>query len=284
MKHIFRRIAEGVGGGSPVPVGWQVLSDVSLIIIVGTTGVGKSTTTLALADSGLFFTLLPNRRILTDQLIIAPMQDADGHSGKVLNRIERFEYARRYREQFAGGMAEVLTQLSVDPGKLESLLVFDGLRGENEVRHAATNLPNARFVFLGAPEWVRFQRLLNRQDVFDQITQATSRSNELEVISEDPITFASLGVPEACTFLTSSEEKIIIEFIERGVFSKSEVSDKLKILVKERLNYDPVTTKNALCDFAPERSLIIDTTQFTPQEIAKKIIMHFHLTELNNEV
>ena len=80
-----------------------------LLILVGLTGTGKTTTVNALRGVGLNFSLLPNRREITDEFIIGYLQKLDGEPvAPVTDRTERFVYTRRFREMFAGGMAEAL--------------------------------------------------------------------------------------------------------------------------------------------------------------------------------
>ena len=78
VSRSFERLGYGVGVGHPAPSGWQHIADCRLVIIVGVTGVGKSTMLSQLDRTGRRFTLLPDRRSLTDRLIIAEMQLADG--------------------------------------------------------------------------------------------------------------------------------------------------------------------------------------------------------------
>lgn len=268
-QKIFQELEQGIGFGLPLSHEWQSISHLPLLILVGTTGVGKSTTTAALVSQGIPFTLLPNRRTLTDKIIIADQLKGKQKSIKSLNRIERFNYTRLYREQFPGGMAYVLSQLQIKREKTESLLVFDGLRGENEVRYAASNLTNAKFVILETSEWVRLQRLLHRQDVFDQITKFELESTK--IMAQQLTSFADLGVPEAGKLISSTEEQQLLKLIDQGVFSATEVRDKLRILVEERHNYDPLATRITLQEIAPERTLVIDTTKTTPMEIAQQL-------------
>ena len=275
-EQTFEQLARGIGVGWPVPEGWQPIATFPLLIIVGQTGVGKSTTTAALAAQGLTFTLLPNRRTLTDKIIISRMLKVEQQSIKYLNRIERFNYARRYREQFPGGMAHILTQLQVKSAQVKSLLVFDGLRGENEVRYAANALAKATFVVLNATEWVRFQRLLNRRESFDNITKLEAKDEV--IVAEGLRSLDALGVPEAAQFFTQAQEQQLLRLIERGLFTAVDVCDKLKILVEERRNYNPVATLSALQEIARERTLVIDTTKLTPKEIAQKIIASLKLS------
>ncbi len=59
----------------------------------------------------------------------------------VLDRVERFRLTARYRERHPGGMAHALSRLRVDPAALGGHLIFDGLRGVDEIGWAIAHLP-----------------------------------------------------------------------------------------------------------------------------------------------
>ena len=92
-------LAPGVRFGVGLRTGWRPLADWPVLIVVGLAGTGKSTALAALAHTGLPITMLPNRRTLTDRLIIAPLQTADGTPVQRLGRMERYPYVRRYLER-----------------------------------------------------------------------------------------------------------------------------------------------------------------------------------------
>jgi hypothetical protein len=170
--HSFTPLAPALAMGTAPSARWQPLSKQPLLILVGVTGVGKSTIEAALLARRPALQPLPNRRRLTDWLIIGALQQADGATiSPVVDRAERFDYTRRYRALYPGGMAHALSTLLVDTTQATQLLLFDGLRGENEIKFAAKLLPQAHFVMLDAPDLVRVQRLLRRQDAFDRLTQ-----------------------------------------------------------------------------------------------------------------
>ncbi|WP_158680520.1 hypothetical protein [Nostoc sp. 'Lobaria pulmonaria (5183) cyanobiont'] len=52
-------------------------------------------------------------------------------------RIKRLTYTRLYPEYFPGGRGHILALLHINPQQVNSMLAFDSLRGENEVRYAA---------------------------------------------------------------------------------------------------------------------------------------------------
>ncbi len=260
----FAPIAPGLGRGHPLPLGWHAVADLPVTILVGLTGVGKSTTLAALAEQGINFSLLPNRRDLTDQLIIAALQVMDGDPVQpVTDRTARFAYTRRYRAQFPGGMAHALAQLSVAPAHWPGLLIFDGLRGADEVTQAAAILPSARFVVLHAPDLVRVQRLLGRNDAFDRVKTASHEFGQGAIRS-----FADLGLPAASHLFTTEEETALLALVHRGEVSPADLAAKLKIVVEERRNYDPDAALAALTALAPARTLAVDTTLHSPAQAA----------------
>ncbi|MCL5964379.1 MAG: ATPase, partial [Deinococcus sp.] len=87
-------------GGSAVR-----LPDVPLLVLVGLTGVGKSSLLEALA-----FPTLPDRRELVDRYVL-PLFGAV----PPLDRKARFEITRRFRETHPGGVAEILAKALVEP-------------------------------------------------------------------------------------------------------------------------------------------------------------------------
>jgi hypothetical protein len=259
-------LAPGLAAGDVAPAGWRPLSDVRLLILVGVTGVGKSTLLGELAAQGLAFTLLPDRRVLTDALIITQMHVEDGlPPAPVTDRKLRFDYTRRYRERFPGGMAAALTRLWLDASAPDSLYVFDGLRGANEVEFAAHALPRACFLMLDAPDAVRVGRLLGRGDAFDQVQNDAPTPD----LAAD---FAGLGVPGAATLFSPAEEAAMLSWVARGEVTAADLAAKLKIVVEERRNYDPAATQATLADHAGDRTLIVDTVTHSPRAAAQRLL------------
>jgi hypothetical protein len=235
------------------------------VILVGVTGVGKSTLLKELAQHGPPYLLLPDRRDLTDQLIISTMQAATGKPiAPISDRAQRFAYTRRYRESYAGGMAHALAQLWISAAAPANLLVFDGLRGANEVEYAATALPQARFVMLDAPDLVRLQRLLGRGDAFDQI-EVKPR------VLGNATSFATIGLPEASALFNAAEEATILGWLHNGLVTADELRVKLQIVIEERRNYDPVATLAALHTYAPHATFYVDTLSQAPSAVAAQV-------------
>lgn len=267
----FTEVATGLAFGVAPSSYWQPLATRPLLIMVGVTGVGKSTTLTALTATPLAFALLPDRRELTDRLIITYLQQQDGLAVQpVHDRKARFAYTRRYREQFPGGMSHALAQLQVDDTQLPGWLVFDGLRGAEEVAHACALLPQARFVVLDAPDRVRVERLLGRNDAFDRVggsapTMANGSGHSL----------AAIGVPEGDDLFTPDEVTHLLALaappVGSGAIDPADLRAKVQIVVEERRNYDPHAAIAVLQQRAPTRTLRIDTTNVAAPVAAQQI-------------
>jgi hypothetical protein len=237
------------------------------VIIVGLTGVGKSTTLAALAQKQLGCTLLPNRRDLTDRLIIPAVQAAEGEPIEpVHDRSRRFAYTRRYRARNPGGMSHAVGQLQIDPHQTGPFLLFDGLRGVDEVGHAVTTFPLAHFVVLHAPDGVRVHRLLNRKDSFDQLATPEKPENLAHSAG-----LSLPGLPEIQTLFTPAEQASLLALVERGEVTSDELQAKLRIVVEERRNYDPYAAIDLLQRQAGERNLVIDTSTWGPQQVVTQL-------------
>ena len=175
MSTEFELLADGLGVGRP-PAGWVAIVDMPVLILVGVTGVGKSTAVDALRARWGEISLLPNRRKIADLLVIPTVQGWDGDPPTtVTDRRRRFDYTGRYRQRHSGGLAHAFSRLVLQrrpavPGR-GAVTIFDGLRGADEVSFAAQSLPLARFAVLNAPDVVRVERLLQRQDAFDQVSE-----------------------------------------------------------------------------------------------------------------
>ena len=238
------------------------LRDLPLIILVGLTGVGKSTVTDRLREQ-VHFTLLPNRRQVTDEVIIAVLQKEAGQAVQtVTDRLQRLEYTARYRSKYPGGMAHALSRLAVDINKLPPPIFFDGLRGVDEVHYAVRYFPQARFIVLDAPDTVRLNRLLNRGDDFDQV--------KLDPVAGQNTLPALQTIPHIQTVFSEADLQKISQTTAH--LPVDEVVKKTAIIVKERQNYDSQTTRDYLTHHLPSgRVLLIDTAQTTPDRTAEQI-------------
>lgn len=248
------------------PSHFKALTELDLIVMVGLTGVGKTTVLTLLKKTDLVFTLLPNRREITNEIIIASLQKEAGETPYlVTDRVKRFEYTARYRAKHPGGMAHALSQLAIDPRKADSLLIFDGLRGLNEVQHAVKYFPQARFVVLDAPDMVRLRRLLKRGDAFDTTTIRTS------LVSHNLIA-ALLNIPDIEAIFDEEELRQIARMARAAQISPDTVVETATIIVAERRNYDSRAARVHLSHtLSPTQVLVIDTATQPPEAIARQI-------------
>ncbi|MCG8569920.1 MAG: AAA family ATPase [Spirochaetes bacterium] len=213
-----------------------------LIILSGLTGVGKTTLIdhiLSLSDQ---FHLLPNRRDLTDQIIIPIVSG----NQTISDRKKRFEITRQFREAHPGGMGEILNQLQVDKQLDNKIFIFDNLRGINEIEYCHQHFPNSYYIFLNATNETRLSRLLFRQDQFDHI-----QTSSVELLPEYFQKYFSL---DFLSNLIASQEYDLTEIIKKG-----------EIIISEEKNYQvqPVMdyiAKNQI------NSLTIETDHLTLEE------------------
>lgn len=210
------------------------LAEMPLLILVGLTGVGKT----SLLEH-LHYPTLPDRRELVDRYVF-PLY---GYANRVLDRSERFAITRRFRQEHPGGVAEILLGSRALP---TWPLLFDGLRGEEEVRFALTHLPQSHFIVLEARDLTRLSRLLTRGDAFDRV-----RVDESDLAALRELAQGVLGEGEL-------EEALGWEV------PIPELTAKLKIVAEERKNYNPEATRKALQ--GSPRALFLDTETLSLEE------------------
>lgn len=265
----FNNLAPFVGIGKHPPPDWVPAKHQPLLIVVGVTGTGKTTTLNTLTVMTKRIAQLPGRRALTDQLLIPIVQRHRGLPEQpVSDRLERFEMTRMYRQMHAGGMAHALTQLWF--AQSQDIYLFDGLRGEAECRFAAQQLPEARFIVIDAPAAIRVQRLLNRGDSFDQVTLAKQSSE---------VTPASLGLTPSVDLFTEAEKSTLVDMVKSGQVASADMQAKVAIVVKEAQNYNPQAAIRALQAYALERTIVVNTIENSPTQAAQQIIDFLGLDE-----
>lgn len=258
MTESSKAILSGLWLSTEAPAGAERLLNLPLIILVGVTGVGKSTALSAL--NAQQWRILPDRREVTDAVMIAPL------AGRaVTDRQERFALTAQYRRAHLGGMAQALGELCTVPaaeGLSAEGLVFDGLRGLDEVRYAAQNAPSWRFIHLHAPDVVRVQRLLGRGDAFDQVAATADFNHNL--------TAELTALSGAAQVFTPAELSQLAALSAEG-HQASDIVAKTKIVLSERQNYDPAAARDFLLSLPPERLLDLDTNMLLPAEVARRV-------------
>lgn len=225
--------------GEPSPPDAVALSEAPLLVLVGLTGVGKSSLLQALA-----YPSLPDRREVVDRYVLPLF----GYAGDSLDRSERFALTRRFREEHRGGVAEALARARIVP---TWPLLFDGLRGEDEVRYALEHLPNTYFIVLEARDLTRLSRLLRRGDSFDRVKLDSSDLSALRELAK-----GVLSEPE------------LEQALSWGV-PLEDLSAKLKIVAEERKNYDPAGAKRVLA--GSPRALLLDTEALSLEQEVQQI-------------
>jgi len=221
------------------PAQARPLPELPLLVLVGLTGVGKSSLLEALA-----YPTLPDRREVVDRYVLPLL----GATVQALDRAERFALTRRFRQTHPGGVAEALSQARTLPAWP---LLFDGLRGEAEVAYALEHLPLAHFVVLEARDLTRLARLLGRGDRFDRV--------RLDSAEEDEIRATAQGV------LSEGE----LEQALAWGFPAQELLAKLKIVAEERKGYSPEGPRRLLAGHP--RALFLDTEALSVAEEARRI-------------
>lgn len=253
----FIKLSDTVVAGNPAgnPTGspnnklYPSLDQYSLCILVGVTGVGKTTLKKKLLETYQFYSL-PGRRTLTDKIIL-PLMQQEGEKGPVHDRCKRFSYTKAFRTAHPGGMGVVLSQIRINPQGHSIPFLFDGLRGVDEVSYAAKALPSAFFIVLTAPDHLRVKRLLSRRDDFDR-THGNHRTL-------DPTLFN--------TICTLQQREQLIEYVKKNGIQLENLYEKVKIVVKEKQNYDQDAAKKILISKIPDRTLVMDTSKYSPQEM-----------------
>ncbi|WP_102125706.1 ATPase [Deinococcus planocerae] len=232
------------------------LAELPLTVLVGVTGVGKSTALAALMEADPGARVLPDRRELTDHVVILPLA-----GGPVGDRAERFRLTALYRERHPGGMAHALGTLSADTRHWGKRPLFDGLRGLEEVRHAAEHFPRWRFVALNAPDPVRVRRLLGRADAFDRVAGSGAGAD---------LRASLAALPGAGAVFTPAEFGGLAALAEEG-HAPADILAKVRIVVTERAHYDPDAASAFLRTLPPSHALILDTVALTPAQVAQAV-------------
>lgn len=232
---------------------------------MGLTGVGKSTAVHALQTSGTPLTLLPNRRALTDELIIPEVQRAAGEPVQaVKDRLERFDLTKRYREKHPGGMVYALSlYLQTAPPVETDTVVFDNLRGLEEARAGMKMFPGARFILLDAPPLVRLLRLVGRNDSFDHVSARGLKSTSFADFTEQLLAIDKLG--------TVFDPGELATLAAQGV-PRSDLLKAVRVILSEAENYDMTAAAEYLRRPKDAQSfLYLDTTEMSVDEVRAHI-------------
>lgn len=252
----FFKLSDAIGAGDTKNDQYRPLDQFFSCILVGVTGAGKTTLETRLLKKYLFYPL-PGRRTLTNRIILPLMQQNDNTHGPVNDRNQRFAYTKGFRDIHPGGMGYVLSQIKIKDVNHSTPILFDGLRGIDEIRYAVKAIVSAFFIVLTAPDHIRIKRLLSRQDPFDKIKG--------RITASDVVQFKKI--------CSSSQQEALFEYAKKIGVSEAAVYEKAKIMIKERENYDHEAASGFLTGTVPDRTIVIDSSKLSPQQIVATIDM-----------
>jgi len=249
-----------------------------MVLLVGLTGVGKSTAVGALRAAVPAAAVLPNRRELADRIVIPEAQRLAGETERpVRDRLERFRLTAGYRQAHAGGLAHALERYlhhaELPPAPL---LLFDNLRGESEVRFAASAFPSARFIVLEAPPEVRVLRLAGRRDAFDRVSGAAAQESAAGRQDGGVDSGVDGGVDGLrrrlleVRGLARLTDVAALAAAARGLDPDAVLTGAL-VVAEESGHYDPAAAWACLQGLPPPRRIRIDTGRLEPAQVAARI-------------
>lgn len=149
-----------------------------LLMLVAFTGAGKTTALNLLRDmtKTTAAAMIPSRREIADWIAIPMAQAMSGETLRpVKDRVRRFHYTRLFAERVSGGMATAFSWLGL-ADEVQALILSEGIRGENEIRHALRCYPRWQIVELALHPITRLRRLSARNHSFDQAAAAADLS------------------------------------------------------------------------------------------------------------
>jgi len=183
LSEVYPRLSLPLSDAYPLvrlekAAGYHPLGSHPLLMLVALTGTGKSTTLACLrrilGPSGMG--AIPSRRQLADWIALPMMQTLNGEEMlPVADRPRRFAYTRSFAQRVPGGMAAVFSWLYL-ADSYSDLVIAEGIRGGNEIRHALTRFPAWHIVELTLDPLTRLRRLSERRDRFDRAAGAADLS------------------------------------------------------------------------------------------------------------
>lgn len=255
--------------GAAPPAGGR-LRDRPAIVLVGLTGAGKTTTVGRLQAFLPLAAVLPDRRAMTDRLILPMMT---GSSMPVTDRVERFRLTAAFKERHPGGMGDLLGRLVLPADLPPGPVLFDGLRGEAEVSAAAT-LETARFLVLECSPEGRLRRLCGRDDPFDRTRAGGTPPAPPGAASPDAVAAIRQAIAGAgfdALVPASVADRLAAELAVGGTEAAA-VAGMAAIIVEESRHYDPAAARAALQRLAPGRTLVIDTDRLASDQVAETAV------------
>ena len=148
------------------------------------------------------------------------------------------------------------------------------------MEYAARQFPLWRFVSLHAPDLVRVRRLLGRADAFDMVAfdmvafDVVAQTVQATGVRADARTFNLLAELEALDGVDEvfgSAQLHEIAALSAQGFTPADLLAKTRIVLSERRNYDPQAARRVLNALPGWRSLDLDTSLLSAQEVARAI-------------
>jgi dephospho-CoA kinase len=231
-----------------------------ILFISGLTGVGKSTSLKALIALPNYV-LLPNRRDLTDQIIIPEiLNDEEKDNQPINDRLERFRITAEYRKKHNSGMIHALQVYLATLQNPECHYIFDNIRGLEECQAAIGVFSEARIIFLDAPALVRLGRLVGRQDSFDHVSRSPIEASEL------------LEQLECIQGINAIFNPLDIVKLKTQSIDDTKILDAVKIIVAEHNNYNAEQAACYLKSVLSDKQLLyLATSKLTIRQVATQI-------------
>ena len=228
-----------------------------IIFLVGLTAVGKTSSVNALTQNS--YKLLPNRRALTDMIIIPKVQKESGLAKEpVTDRTKRFEITAKYRQSHPAGIVSALKDYLKN--QENGNYIFDNIRGKNELEAAVGNFNNSRFVFLDAPYKVRLQRLIKRNDDFDFVTNTAAENDLLRNLEN----------------IEKANELFDLEHLATLGHERESLISAVRIIAAEYKNYNSETAKEFLFSLDKQKYVYIDTSKNNIDQVSIIIERFLH--------
>ncbi|NQW08910.1 MAG: hypothetical protein HQ481_03370 [Alphaproteobacteria bacterium] len=248
-----------------------------MLIMIGLTGSGKTSTVERLAERLPIAAVLPDRRELTDAFIIPTVLGA--RSGRLRDRRERFEATAAFRNRYPGGMGEILAGLECRIDLPEGLLVFDGLRGTAEVSFAVDNLPRALFAAFRVGPATRLSRLCGRDDAFDEMavdgSAAGPQGGDRDYLQRIRDILINQGFRE---LVGDADMDRTVNGLSDARVPLDTIARHAAIVVEESRYYDLDTTLAVLQRHAVERTTVVDAEALSVDGLAEAVAAYARRT------
>ena len=185
------------------------------------------------------------------------MQDEGQVIKPVKDRLERFRITAEYRKKYPSGIIQALKKHNATLP--EGNYIFDNIRGLDECKAAIREFPDSRVIFLDAPPLVRLERLLGRNDDFDQVQRNVETTGLLEQLQKIENIQQVFDPREIIALKTSTLED-------------SKILDAVHIILAEQKNYNATAAATYLKSVMNDKQLLyLDTSQLSIEEVSKHI-------------